>query len=389
MICLECGYETTGGVSRLGHDWYDEYEVDYAPTCTKDGQESRHCSRCNWRLDARPIPAGHPYGEWEQVDDAKCGEYGRFEHFCSLCGQIEVMNAPVDHDYSIENVVVEATCTTEGSKTLECSCGVTKTETIPATGHNYESVVTAPTCTEKGYTTFTCACGDSYVDDYVDATGHSHTSEITTPATHLTEGVETFTCACGDTYTETIDKIAAHNYESVVTEPTCTEKGYTTYTCECGHSYIGDYVDVFHRSTKQYERVITSPTCAEEGSKEIVTRCMDCNMIISREIIAITKLSHSPADTVEENYVAPTCTDNGSKDVVVYCSVCGEEVSRETVSFDATGHTDNDGNGYCDVCDENICDHKCHKGGFLWRITLFFSKIFRTNKMCECGVAHY
>ena len=39
--------------------------------------------------------------------------------------------------------------------------------------HSYETVVTSPTCTEKGYTTYTCTCGDSYVDNYVDATGHN------------------------------------------------------------------------------------------------------------------------------------------------------------------------------------------------------------------------
>ena len=39
--------------------------------------------------------------------------------------------------------------------------------------HVYEAVVTAPTCTEQGYTTYTCACGDTYVADYVDATGHN------------------------------------------------------------------------------------------------------------------------------------------------------------------------------------------------------------------------
>ena len=46
--------------------------------------------------------------------------------------------------------------------------------------HNYQSVVTAPTCTERGYTTYTCECGDSYVDDYVDATGHSYENGICT-----------------------------------------------------------------------------------------------------------------------------------------------------------------------------------------------------------------
>ena len=107
----------------------------------------------------------------------------------------------------------------------------------------YLSVITLPTCTEQGYTTYTCICGNSYIDDYVDATGHSHTSKIITPATHTTTGIEKFTCACGDSYTEVIAKLEKHNYEAVVTPPTCTEQGYTTYTCDCGESYADNYVN--------------------------------------------------------------------------------------------------------------------------------------------------
>jgi len=57
-------------------------------------------------------------------------------------------------------------------------CKATAVDHIPALGHAYESVVTAPTCTEQGYTTYTCECGDSYVDDYVEATGHSYKNGI-------------------------------------------------------------------------------------------------------------------------------------------------------------------------------------------------------------------
>ena len=46
--------------------------------------------------------------------------------------------------------------------------------------HTYEPSVTAPTCTEQGYTTYTCECGDSYVADYVDATGHTYKNGICT-----------------------------------------------------------------------------------------------------------------------------------------------------------------------------------------------------------------
>ena len=54
-------------------------------------------------------------------------------------------------------------------------------------------------------------------------------------------------------------------------------------------------------------------------------------------------------------------------------------------------------NGVCDVDNELLdpsveCECNCHKdgiSGFFWNIKMFFSKIFGTNKMCECGVAHY
>ncbi len=336
--------------------------------------------------------------------------------------------------------------------------------------HDYEVVVTPPTCTEQGYTTYTCECDDSYVGDYVDATGHSHTSEITTPATHTATGVMTFTCTCGDTYTETIEKLADHNYETVITAPTCTEQGYTTYTCKCGDSYVADYVnktgheyyggdlvtivptcteggyrywpcsncdhiwyfDFVDAKGHWYEETITMPTCTEPGyiffvckcgdsfgealdafghTEEIIpavaptctetgltegVKCSECNEIIVEQEI-VPALGHTPANAVEENYVAPTCTENGSKDIVVYCSVCKEELSRETETIEATGHADNDGDGYCDGCGEQLdfivlCDHNCHKGGisgFIWKIVNFFNKLFGLKEVCECGEAHY
>lgn len=83
--------------------------------------------------------------------------------------------------------------------------------------HSYEKVVTKPTCTEKGYTTYTCSCGDSYVDDYVDATGHSFTKyESNDDATCKKDGTETAKCdhGCGKTDTRT-DKGSklGHKYE--------------------------------------------------------------------------------------------------------------------------------------------------------------------------------
>ena len=61
--------------------------------------------------------------------------------------------------------------------------------------HTYETTVTAPACTEQGYTTYTCECGDSYVNDYVDAMGHSFTNYISDGnATLGSDGTKTAKC---------------------------------------------------------------------------------------------------------------------------------------------------------------------------------------------------
>lgn len=177
-----------------------------------------------------------------------CTEKGYTTYTCA-CGDNYVADYvdALGHDMITDEAVApdcENTGLTEGSHCSRCNDATVEQETVPALGHTYESVVTAPTCTEQGYTTYTCSCSDSYVSDYVDATGHNYTSEVTTPATHTATGVMTYICDCGDSYTETIDKLAEHNYESVVTAPTCTEQGYTTYTCECGDTYVDDYLNV-------------------------------------------------------------------------------------------------------------------------------------------------
>ncbi|MCM1222230.1 MAG: hypothetical protein NC548_47955, partial [Lachnospiraceae bacterium] len=66
--------------------------------------------------------------------------------------------------------------------------------------HNYVSVVTAPTCTEEGYTTYTCSCGESYVDNYVNASGHNWDEYVSNnDATYETDGTKTAVCSrCGE-----------------------------------------------------------------------------------------------------------------------------------------------------------------------------------------------
>lgn len=109
--------------------------------------------------------------------------------------------------------------------------------------HDYEPIVTAPTCTEQGYTTYTCACGESYVDDYVDALGHT------------------------DTY------LIEENYVS----PTCTENGskdVVVYCSVCDGEISRETVVIYVTSHADDNGDGVCDTCDE--FIDIIVEC-DCN----------------------------------------------------------------------------------------------------------------
>ena len=119
-----------------------------------------------------------------------------------------------------------------------------------------------------------------------------------------------------------------------------------TYTCTCGDTYT-EIVE--KTSDHNHEAVITTPTCTEQG------------------------------------YTTYTCE-------------CGDNYVDDYVN--ATGHADNDNNGYCDICSETVevetpsdyCDCGCHQTGIkkiIYVIVLFFQRLFGLNKTCGCGVIHY
>lgn len=203
--------------------------------------------------------------------------------------------------------------------------------------HEYTKYVVAPSCTEKGYTAYVCDCGYAYVDDYVDKIAHKYESQIIKPATHYEEGEEKFTCECGNSYTAVIDK-TPHTYSTIVIPPTCLAPSYTTYTCdECGYSYTSDY-----KEPMAHSYVIT--------------------------------------DVIVEH----TCDKDS---YAIYTCVCGE--SYMDIYIPATGH--NYEGQTCVNCGRT-CSCNCHKTGFMgviWKIILFFNKLFKTNQECHCGVIHY
>ena len=210
-----------------------------------------------------------------------------------------------------------------------------------------------PTCTLDGSKHKECTeCGETLETEVIDALGHSHTSEITTPATHLATGVMTYTCHCGDTYTETIEKIAEHNHNLVVTAPTCTKQGYTTYTCECGDTYVADYVDALgHSHTSE----ITTP--ATHLVTGVMTYTCHCGDTYTETIEKIAEHNHNSVVTAptctKQGYTTYTC-ECGDTYVADYVDVLGHITSDWVVDVEPTCYTDGRKSKHCTRCNIQI-----------------------------------
>ena len=352
------------------HAW-SEWSVTTEPTCTVAGEESRSCA-CG-EVEKRTVESkGHAYTS--VVTDPTCTEKGYTTHTCD-CGDT-YQDTYVDatgHSFGNWETTEEPTCTDNGEKKRECACGEVETETLPATGHKYNAEVTKPTCTERGYTTYTCDCGDSYVDNYVSATGHSFGEWTTTKeATCTANGEQKRECACGEVETKTI-LATGHDYKAIVTDPTCEDKGYTTYTCACGDSYVDKYVDTTGHSfgewetTKEatctengeqkrececgefetktitapghdYEKIVTQPTCDDKGYTTYTCHCGDSYV---SDYVDATGHNHEAVIT------PPTCTEKG---YTTYTCKCGDSYVDNYVAF--ANHTDSNHNGACDICEQ-------------------------------------
>ena len=82
-LCGATAYET---IPELGHAYHEYWTVDSDPTCTRDGQSSRHCDRCDYRIDIQTKKSqGHVYGEWITLTEPDYEHAGSQKKVCSVC----------------------------------------------------------------------------------------------------------------------------------------------------------------------------------------------------------------------------------------------------------------------------------------------------------------
>ena len=242
-----CGDSYTESIAALGHSYTT---TTTQPTCTEAGKTVTTCSRCGDSSTTVIAAKGHTYGGYVYNNDATCTKDGTQTRTCITCQATETVAAEgtmVEHlyyDYISNN---DATCTEDGTMTAYCEYGCGTSDTIKDMGtkldHEYIADTTDPTCTEQGYTTYFCfACGDTYVADYVDATGHNYETFVT-EATCTEDGDILYRCPdCLDSYNEAIPA-AGHSWSDWVETqaPTTTEVGIETRTCTvCGATETQD-----------------------------------------------------------------------------------------------------------------------------------------------------
>ena len=205
--CKVCKATKTADIEATGHDYKVKDHKD--ATCTEDGYTTSVCKNCGDEKKETIKATGHQHTEVRGAKKATCIEEGYTgDTYCTDCGNMISTGKKIEKtDHTWDNGVVskDPTCTEKGSKTYTCAvCRETKTEEIPATGHQNKEVrdKKAATCTKAGYT------GDTYCKDCgelletgkeTDALGHTWgKGKVTRKSTYTAVGQLTYTCSrCG------------------------------------------------------------------------------------------------------------------------------------------------------------------------------------------------
>ena len=325
------------------------YDVSTYICYCDDSSKVKCADRITWCLEDEQDSFDSTCAYEGHTNGLRCDITGEW-----LSGEVIPMK---EHDFNTLPTQTEATCTKNAFRVYECAYGCGETNSIELQGTAKGHIGGTATCTAAAVCD---TCGEAY--GTVNASNHSFTKyTYNNDATCEKDGTKTATCdnGCGKTST-------------VKAENTALGHSFTSYTksadAKCG-----------------------------VNAKETATCDNGCSKSDTREI-AGSALSHKASDVVVSNNVAPTCENNGSYVETVTCSICGATLSTETKTVPALGHADADGDNICDNGGEALrspeddCTHMCHKDGFmgfLWKIVLFFQKLFKANPVCECGAAHY
>ena len=266
---------------------------------------------------------------------ATCTAQGASVYACS-CGETKTETIPaLGHDFALTwTVDREPTCDTPGLKTRHCSrCdAVTDLLTIKQTNHDFLITTIEPTCTTAGSRHLVCQnCGKEMDDNIVPALGHAPGLWIVErEASCETDGLRSRSCTrCGEKLETVPIQKTGHVWKDTVVAPTCTEAGYTLHTCRaCGATKQDHTVKATDHSPAADAVLTKAPTCTEKGEQR--ARCTTCGETVSVSVPALGHL-YSDTPTVDKQ---PTCTAKGEQSR--HCLRCGAR--KDVTAIERTAH---------------------------------------------------
>ena len=217
-VCEMCGVSNTRTKpgTALGHAYAEEFTIDIAATCEREGEKSRHCSRCEAKTEQTKISKlEHVYIHYRYNNDATCITDGTETAVCETCGREHTRTKENSalitsgHCFGRWEINASATCTAAGSRQRICSlCQRRETETIPALGHNFINYMYNhdETCAADGTETAVCSrCSatDTRIKPGTMSNIHAGEWQTAIPATCLEGGRRERSCTvCGKKETE-------------------------------------------------------------------------------------------------------------------------------------------------------------------------------------------
>lgn len=282
----------------------------------------------------------HVWGEGAITTRPTCTTPGVKTYTCSVCQKTKTEEIPATgHQHTEVRNVKEATCTKEGytGDTYCTDCGekLSDGKILPKKDHDYEvKEHKDATCTKAGYTLFICKnCGDEKREE-IPAAGHLHTEiKNAKEATCMKAGYtgDMYCKDCGEKISsgEVIAKLA-HTWDegNVTKEADCKKTGVKTYTChKCGATKTEDIPMTEH--TWDEGEVTTAPTCTKPG-----VRTYTCSVCKATRTEAIKATGH--LHTEIRNKKDASCTENGYTGDT-YCKDC-EELLKKGETVDVLGH---------------------------------------------------
>lgn len=265
-----------------------------------------------------------------------------------------------------------------------------------------DETVKSATCSSGGQIKHTCnTCGESYIED-TDPLAHTVVTDKavapTCTKTGLTEGSHCSVCNAVIVKQDIVEALGHKEVTDKAVAATCTKTGLTegSHCSVCGEVLVKQEVTEALGHKEVTDKAV-APTCTKTGLTE-GSHCSVCGEVLVKQE-AVAALGHKE---VTDEAREATCTETGLTQGS-HCSVCNEVIIKQSV-IPKKAHTDEDNDEICDVCGNDVntvttpsdpsenCSHICHQGGFMgfiYKIVRMFWKIFKINKTCACGAAHY